>query len=101
MPFTLCGRDRLPCVLRAPFCVRAKHLVRELFLLVEHRIVQVLKSRNELLQVPVSVADDMSGFGSRRSVRFLEGLQARGSGCDPRYGWRGVSKGWSVIERGD
>ena len=50
---------------------------------------------------PLSVADDMSGFGSRRSVRFLEGLQTGGSGCDPRYGWRGISKGWSVIGRGD
>jgi site-specific DNA recombinase len=38
----------------------------------------------------VSVADEMSGFGSRRSVRFLGEFQTGGSGCDPRYGWRGM-----------
>src|SRR6516162_5565177 len=41
----------------------------------------------------VSVADDMSGFGSRRSVRLLEGFQTGGSGCNPRYGWRGYIEG--------
>src|SRR5271165_350253 len=38
----------------------------------------------------VFVADEMSGFGSRRSVRFLEVFQTGGSGCDPRYGWRDI-----------
>ena len=77
MPFTLCGRDRLPCVLRAPFCVRAKHLVRELFLLVGHRIVQVLESRNEVLQVPgVCVSDLLVRFHVLNSVHRLELLRA-------------------------
>jgi hypothetical protein len=38
-------------VLRLPLEFRAKHLVRELFLLIRHRIVQVLKGRNQLLQM--------------------------------------------------
>ena len=49
----------------------------------------------------VFIADEMSGFGSRRSVRFLEVFQTGGSGCDPRYGWRGIWKRWSGIEEGD
>jgi Winged helix-turn helix len=32
----------------------------------------------------------MSGFDSRRSVRFLEVFQTGGSECDPRYGWHGI-----------
>ena len=64
------------------------------------RISLIPRYRN-LGQLELSVADDMSGFGSRRSVRFLEGFQTGGSGCDPRYGWRGISKGWSDIVRGD
>ena len=42
----------------------------------------------------MSVADEMSGFVSRRSVRFLEVFKTGGSGCDPRYGWRGMSRHW-------
>jgi hypothetical protein len=45
----------------------------------------------------LSVADEMSGFGSRRSVRFLEGFQTGGSGCSPRYGWHGMWRHWSGI----
>src|ERR1700694_1075498 len=49
---------------------------------------------------PMSVADEMSGFGSRRSVRFLEEIQTGGSGCNPRDGWRGMWRGWSGIGEG-
>jgi hypothetical protein len=48
----------------------------------------------------MSVADEMSGFASERSVRFLEEFQTGGSGCDPRYGWRGLWRHWSGIEAG-
>ena len=41
----------------------------------------------------------MSGFGSRRSVGFLEGFQTGGSGCDPRYRWPGMWRHWSGIGR--
>jgi len=43
---------RLRRVLRVLLCVRTKHLVRTPFLLIRHRVVQVLESQNELLQMP-------------------------------------------------
>jgi DNA invertase Pin-like site-specific DNA recombinase len=57
-------------------------------------------SHGRLMLTVLSVADEMSGFGSRRSVRFLGEFQTGGSGCGPRYGWRGMWRHWSDIEAG-
>ena len=40
----------------------------------------------------VSVADDMSGLGSRRSVRFLERFETGEVGCYRRSEWLGLSR---------
>ena len=52
MPLPVATTMRLRRVLRVLLCVRAKHLVRTPFLLIRHRVVQVLESQNELLQMP-------------------------------------------------
>ena len=40
----------------------------------------------------LSVADDMSGLGSRRSVRFLERFETGEVGCYRRSEWLGLSR---------
>ena len=60
----------------------------------------IVRVPRRVFQHLLSVADEMSGFGSRRSVRFLGEFQTGGSGCGPRYGWRGIWRHWSDIEAG-
>ena len=45
--------------LRLPFGIYTEYLVRELFLLIRHHVIKVLKGRNELLYVLCVLLGDL------------------------------------------
>jgi len=65
-------------VLRLLLEFRAKNLVRELFLLIRHRIVQILKGRNQLLQMlRMLLGDLLVGLHVLHSIHRLEMVGTR------------------------
>ena len=55
----IAGARRLHRVLRVPFGIGAEHLVRQLFLLIGHRIVKILEGWNELLHMLCMLLGDL------------------------------------------